>query len=78
MVKHRATQKRCRHCPPCPPADRQDRDAAAVIASHPEQGWSLLCYGVVIFDDLGELLPDRSIVGARAGRLPILAHRGAP
>jgi hypothetical protein len=25
--------------------------------SHPEQGWSLLCNGVVIFDDTGELLP---------------------
>jgi hypothetical protein len=29
-----------------------------MIASHPEQGWSLLCNGVVIFDDRGELLPD--------------------
>jgi hypothetical protein len=78
MVKQLSTQKRCRHCPQCPPAGRDDRDAAAVIASHPEQGWSLLCNGVVIFDDLGELLPDGSSVGARAGRLPILAHRGAP
>jgi hypothetical protein len=28
------------------------------MASHPEQGWSLLCNGVVIFDDGGALLPD--------------------
>jgi hypothetical protein len=28
------------------------------VVSHPEQGWSLLCNGVVIFEDTGELLPD--------------------
>ena len=52
----------CQHQPPCPPADASDREAAHVMASHPEQGWSLLCNGVVIFDDTGALLPDgRSI-----------------
>ena len=53
----------CQHRPPCPAADRPDRDAARTVAFHPEQGWSLLCNGVVLFDDLGELLP-----GGRAGR----------
>lgn len=24
----------------------------------PEQGWSMLCNGVIVFDDGGELLPD--------------------
>ena len=48
----------CRHHPACPAADAPDRDAARVVASHPEQGWSLLCNGVVIFEDTGELLPD--------------------
>ncbi len=48
----------CPHQPPCPPADRPDRAAAHIIASHPEQGWSLLCNGVVLFDDTGQLLPD--------------------
>ena len=28
-----------------------------VVAAHPEQGWNLLCNGVVVFDDLGEILP---------------------
>jgi hypothetical protein len=28
-----------------------------VTVSHPEQGWSLLCNGVVLFDDAGALLP---------------------
>jgi hypothetical protein len=35
-----------------------DRDAAHVVAAHPEQGWSLLCNGVVLFDDFGDLLPN--------------------
>jgi hypothetical protein len=47
----------CQHRPPCPAADRPDRDAARTVAFHPEQGWSLLCNGVVLFDDLGELVP---------------------
>ena len=48
----------CEHVPPCPPATAVDHDAAKVIASHPEQGWSLLCNGVIVFDDGGQLLPD--------------------
>ncbi|HEY7487077.1 MAG TPA: DUF5999 family protein [Streptosporangiaceae bacterium] len=47
----------CQHRPPCPPADAPDRDAARVVAAHPEQGWSLLCNGVVEFEDTGALLP---------------------
>jgi hypothetical protein len=39
-----------------------DREAARVIAHHPEQGWSLLCNGVVLFDDTGELLPDGRVI----------------
>jgi Family of unknown function (DUF5999) len=48
----------CLHQPPCPAADRPDRAAAHTVAIHPEQGWSLLCNGVIVFDDLGEILPD--------------------
>jgi hypothetical protein len=48
----------CQHQPPCPPADAPDREAARIVASHPEQGWSLLCNGVVVFEDTGVLLPD--------------------
>ena len=47
----------CSHQPPCPPADHRDRDAARTVAFHPEQGWSLLCNGVIVFDDMGEILP---------------------
>jgi hypothetical protein len=52
----------CSHQPSCPPADAADREAAYAVACHPEQGWSLLCNGVVAFEDSGVLLPDgRSI-----------------
>src|SRR6266542_4273466 len=42
----------CAHQPPCPAFAASDRLAAHVLAAHPEQGWSLLCNGVVVFDDL--------------------------
>ena len=49
----------CPHQPSCPGADRPNHRAAQAIAAHHEQGWSLLCNGVILFDDSGELLPDR-------------------
>jgi hypothetical protein len=52
----------CQHHPPCPPAGAIDREAAHTVACHPEQGWSLLCNGVVLFEDTGELLPDGSVI----------------
>ena len=48
----------CQHQTPCPTADSPDRESARLVAHHPEQGWSLLCNGVVLFEDTGELLPD--------------------
>jgi hypothetical protein len=48
----------CQHQPCCPQASDHDHLAARAVARHPEQGWSLLCNGVVLFDDEGELLPD--------------------
>ncbi|RCG24081.1 hypothetical protein DTL70_12410 [Streptomyces diacarni] len=53
----------CPHQPSCPTAEAGDREAAQPVAFHPEQGWSLLCNGVVLFDDTGELLPDGRVVG---------------
>ncbi|AXQ58311.1 MULTISPECIES: DUF5999 family protein [Streptomyces] len=52
----------CQHQPLCPTADSADREAARVVAHRPEQGWSLLCNGVVLFEDTGELLPDGQII----------------
>ena len=48
----------CSHEPQCPSAGHTARMAAHVIVGHPEQGWSLLCNGIVVFDDGGLLLPD--------------------
>lgn len=57
----------CPHSPPCPPAYAHDHEAARLVAFHPEQGWGLLCNGVVVFEDTGELLPDgRSLPTHRA------------
>jgi hypothetical protein len=59
----------CRHLPPCPGADAPDRHRAHVLVAHPEQGWSLLCNGVIAFDDLGALLPDRTLGPAGSSAL---------
>jgi hypothetical protein len=48
----------CAHQPHCPPPAAADHDAATVVVSYPAQGWSLLCNGVVVFDDTGEILPN--------------------
>jgi len=46
----------CPHTPPCPDASAPDREAARTVVCHPEQGWSLLCNGIVLFDDAGVLV----------------------
>jgi uncharacterized protein DUF5999 len=39
-----------------------------IVADQPGQGWSLLCNGVIVFDDAGELLPaGREVVPGHAG-----------
>ena len=62
----------CQHQPPCPTADSPDREAARLTAHHPEQGWSLLCNGVLLFEDTGELLPDGQVI---APHRPLVAGR---
>jgi hypothetical protein len=46
------------------------------VAAHPEQGWSLLCNGVVLFDDTGELLPGGQALPPRTAGWP--AWPGTP
>ncbi|WP_404949028.1 DUF5999 family protein [Streptomyces sp. ARC14] len=65
----------CKHSPPCPTADAADRQAARVSEAHPEQGWDLLCNGVLIFQDTGQLLPDGQIIAPR--RPPVAEMRSA-
>ncbi|CAL9637216.1 hypothetical protein SUDANB120_06238 (plasmid) [Streptomyces sp. enrichment culture] len=75
----RLPESLCTHDLKCPTADSPDREAAKVVAAHPEQGWSLLCNAVLVFEDTGELLPDGRIVaphrptGAVNTALPLLA-----
>lgn len=52
----------CEHQPRCPMAQDADGEAAVAVRQHPEQGWSLLCNGILLFDDTGELLPDGRVV----------------
>ncbi|MGW6883608.1 DUF5999 family protein [Streptomyces goshikiensis] len=44
----------CNHQPPCPAVAEPDQDAAHAVSAHSEQGWSLLCNGVLLFEDGGD------------------------
>ncbi|MGW6461317.1 DUF5999 family protein [Streptomyces sp. NPDC055078] len=55
----------CVHRPACPAADAADHAAARVVEHRPEQGYAVLCNGVVLFEDGGESLPDGRAVGPR-------------
>jgi hypothetical protein len=71
MAARRLEDDACQHQPRCPAALAADRAGARAVASHPEQGWSLLCNGVVLFDDGGALLP-----GGRAVAPADMRQRG--
>lgn len=63
----------CSYQPSCLSSDSR---TAHVVASHPEQGWTLLCDGAIVFDDSGELLPDGRVVAPHrvpAARLAMAA-----
>jgi uncharacterized protein DUF5999 len=63
----------CSHRTSCPSADN---NTGHIVAAHPEQGWSLLCDGAIVFDDSGELLPDGRVVAPHrvpAERLAVAA-----
>lgn len=61
-TSQRKTSTMCQHQPTCPTAESADREAAHLVAHHPEQGWSLLCNGVLLFEDTGELLPNGQVI----------------
>jgi hypothetical protein len=70
----------CTHNPACPPVDAIDWWAARNITEHPGQGWTLLCNGTLVFDDLGALLPDGRVAAipeAPGTRLAPGAERSA-
>ncbi len=61
----------CQHLHTCPDAQAPDCRAARVVADHLEQGWSLLCNGVVLFEDGGALLADgHAVAPPRIGMAP--------
>jgi hypothetical protein len=66
----------CPHSPPCPSASDPDHEAARTVIAHPEQGWSLLCNGIVVFEDTGELLPGGDAIAPH--RPTDLVKRPAP
>lgn len=57
----------CEHLIRCPGAEAVDREAARTIVAFPEQGWSLLCNGVIAFEDTGEILPDGTMIEPHRG-----------
>jgi Family of unknown function (DUF5999) len=57
----------CQHQTTCPNAEAMDREAARIVATFREQGWSLLCNGVIIFEDTGEILPDGTMIAPHRG-----------
>ena len=61
----------CTHTPTCPSDDASDCAAARVLFAHPEQGWSLLCNGVISFEDGGALLPHGMAVPAQRSDHPL-------
>jgi hypothetical protein len=46
------------------------------VITHPDQGWSLLCNGVILFEDTGEILPTGRTVEPRRGPARYVAPRG--
>lgn len=61
-----ATVPGCPHVPPCPAATAVDHDAARVVLHDYVAGFSLLCSGVILFEDTGELIPDDGPTGCHA------------
>ena len=67
----------CHHQPHCPDQHAPDRMAAKALVRHPEQGWSLLCNGVILFEDAGELLPDgRAVPPPAVAVVTMAGHPG--
>ena len=64
----------CDHQPQCPGSTSAERSAAHICVPHPEQGWALLCNGVILFEDGGLLLPTGEAVPAPLPRAVTATH----
>ena len=73
----------CQHQPRCPEWPAPDHLAARIVADQPGQGWSLLCNGVIEFDDGGsQHSPPRSHppnrISSLTGAVSPARHAHAP
>lgn len=59
----------CQHSPHCPTSDAADACGAQVRTPRPEQGWYLLCNGVIFFDDGGAILPNGTVLEVEVDRI---------
>ncbi|MFM9538669.1 DUF5999 family protein [Streptomyces turgidiscabies] len=55
----------CQHEPSCLSAESSNRENSSFLSHRPEQGWSPLCNGVVLFESAGDLLSDGQVVASR-------------
>ncbi|WP_093802113.1 DUF5999 family protein [Streptomyces sp. Wb2n-11] len=55
----------CTHMPACPSADAPDREASVVMTHCSQPGYSMLCNGVIAFEDTGCLKPNGEAVEPR-------------
>lgn len=67
----------CHHEPRCPRWRAPDHRMARIVTDQPGQGWSLLCNGVIVFDDGGELLPDGRAIAPERFSSPSLLPKAA-
>ncbi|MFJ8762102.1 DUF5999 family protein [Streptomyces cyaneofuscatus] len=70
------TPRVCAHKPRCPAPTAPDHGAARVKAHLPDQGYALLCNGVVRMEDTGEVLPNGDVVAPH--RIPLIAAGARP
>ena len=52
----------CDHTPCCPSAGSATCRSAHTRVRNDQQGWCLLCNGVIVFDDGGAILPDGGVL----------------
>jgi len=61
----------CDHQPRCPKAGTVQQRSARRCIAHPEQGWALLCNGLILFEDGGALLPTGEAVAPPVRQLSV-------
>jgi len=68
----------CQHSPHCPSSYAADACEAHVRTPHPEQGWYLLCNGVIFFEDGGAILPNGTVLEVVHRTRPLPLQKDCP